>query len=352
MKTLATLSCLALLSPLATAQVVDSWVVPKAFATQNASSTNSFPWTYTGYVRMQQAIDASEMGFPRLIHGMSLRPRTWGTAQQQPFTLSFSIKLSLCANPVNQLSGTYANNVKGTQVEVFRGPLYFHTPSGNSPAEFSVVIPFTKQFLYIGSDPLLIDIEPLPPCNGGGDSRGCDFDRTSTTMYNVLGKNKAGCGAPTTGGSASAGGYVIKFWGSTVMEYGYGCQGSSGKAPLISSTGAPKTGNGSFAVLVSDAKAQSAGALFVGYNRSKFGNVIALPWELTPLGAPKCWLWTDIAFITTAATSATGQGSAPLPIPNNPALVGQDLFFQWAVIDQGANKSGLSFSSGGMARLQ
>lgn len=352
MKALPNLACLFLLSPIAMAQVVDSWVVPKAFTTTNAASTSAFPWTYTGYVRLQQAIDPTEMGVPRLISGMSLRPRTWGSGQQQPFTLDFSVKISLCANPVNKLSGTYANNVKGTQVEVFRGPLYFHTPSGNNPAEFSVVIPFTKPFLYVGVDPILIDIVPLSPCAGGGDSRGSDFDRTSTTMYTVLGKNKAGCGAPTTGGSASQGGFVIKFWGSTLMEYGYGCKGSSGQSPLISSTGAPKVGNAAFAVQVTNAKAQSAGALFVGIDRTRFGKAIPLPWDLTGLGAPSCWLWTDIAFIATAPTTSTGLGIAPLPIPNNPNLSGLDLFFQWTIFDPAANTAGLAFSSGGMVRLQ
>jgi hypothetical protein len=352
MKALLTLGALLIAPTCLVAQTSNAWVVPKAFATQNATSTNSFPWTYTGYVRLMQVIDMSEFGGPKVLEALSLRPRQWASAQQQPFTLDFSIRLSLSANPVGQLSGTYANNIKGTQTEVYRGPVYFHTPSGNSPAEFSVTIPFTTRFVYTGPEPLLVDIVPISPCAGGGSGQGCDYDPTASTMQCVLGKNKAGCGEPTSGGFTQSGGYVMKFWGPSLFEYGYGCAGSSGQPQISFLGGAPQVGNTSFIMEVLNAKPSSAAALFLGFSRSTLFSTFNLPLDLTGLGAPGCWLWTDITLLGSAPTSPSGRGLLPLPIPNDPNFRGGQLFLQWAVLDAQANPAGLSFTPGGMALLR
>ena len=41
-----------------------------------------------------------------------------------------------------------------------------------------------------------------------------------------------------------------------------------------------------------------------------------------------------------------GAGSAPLPIPAVPTLVGSNLFFQWAVLDPAGPFLGLALSGG------
>jgi hypothetical protein len=333
----------ALIAAPAWTQIQDSWVVPAAFATTNASTTNSFPFTYTNYVRLQQAIDPATMGVPRNIHGMAFRPRAWGTAQQQPFTVKMSIKLSFSAKAVNQLDGVYGNNVKGTQVEVWNGPVYFHTPTANNPNEFSATIWFQKSFLYIGTDPILIDMVPLDACAGGGDSRGSDFDPTSTGMGCVLGKNKNGCGTPIDGGFQQAGGFVIKFFGSALMPYGLGCKGSNG-VPLISSTGGPPSrGNASFAMVLGQGKASSAALLFLGFNRDN----PPFPIDLTTQAMPGCWLWADPLLMVPTATDASGAAQFGLPIPNAAGLANLAFFVQWFVADAAANPRGISASPGG-----
>lgn len=352
MRLIHSLSVVVILATVAPAQIVDSWVVPSAYATKNGPSRSSFPFTYTNYVRYQQAIDAATMGRPRRIDGMAFRPKEWGTGQQQPFVRNLSIKISLSAKAVNQLDGTYANNVKGTQVEVWRGPVYFPTPTGNSPAEFSVTVWFSQSFLYTGTDPLLIDIVPLDPCAGGGTSQTCDYDNASSGMGAVLGKNKNGCGTPMTGGSRTAGGFVIKFFGSALMPYGLGCKGSNG-VPAISHTGgAPSRGNAMFQVRLSSARPTTGAVLVLGFSRDKLLNTVPLPLDLTAIGARGCFLWADLVLIGTTATDASGNGGLVLPIPNDVGLADKAFYVQWLVADAGANSANLVASPGGIVAIR
>jgi len=336
------------------AQIADSWVVPSAFASKDAASTSSFPFTYTNYVRYMQAIDKATMGAPRLIEGLAVRPRAWGSGQLKAFTMQIEVRISLCAKAVNALDGTYANNVKGSQVVVYKGPLHFPVPTGNSPAEFSTTIWFQQPYLYPGTDPILLDFIPLDPCAGGGDSRGCDFDRTSTGMGSVLGKNKqTGCGTPTSGGSSSQGGFVIKFFGATLMPYGLGCKGSNGKYPVIArSGGAPTLGNAAFKYELADARATTGAVLFVGLSRDTVFSTVPLPLDLTIASMPSCFLWSDIAIIGSTATTPLGTAALPFPIPNFPALKDIPLFAQWLVVDAGVNPASLVASSGGAVVLR
>ena len=351
MRSISTTVLMLALCPILQAQIQDSWVVPAAFAKQNAARSNSFPWTYTNYVRHMQAIDVRAMGKPRLIDGMSFRPRAWPTQNQKSFSKIFSIRLSDSANAVNQLNGTFANNIKGKQIEVFNGPIFFPTPTGKRPAEFSVTIPFKKSYLYLGTAPLLIDIVPLDPCPPvmGGDGRGCDYDSTSTNVGSLLAKNKAGCGQPTSGAFMQSGGFVIKFWGRTLMGYGLGCKGSNGKTPLVSSSGGtPSMGNSSFQVDLTDAKASSGAVLFAGFSRSKLFGSVNLPLALAGLGATGCQLWTDIVLTAAAATDNSGRAKMPFPLPRIAALKDLPLYNQWFVVDSRANGAGFVLSSGGL----
>jgi hypothetical protein len=324
--------------------------VPAAFANANAASTSSFPFTYTNYVRLQQVIMPATMGMPRIIEGCSFRPRTWGTAQQQPFTVNLEVRISLSANPPGSLDGTYANNVKGPQTLVYKGPVYFATPTGNAPAEFSATVWFTTPFVYTGTDPLLLDLVPTDACAGGGDSRGCDYDATDAGMSTVLGKNPAGCGMPVTGGFESKGGFVIKFFGAALMQYGLGCKGSNGVPEIGHTGGGPARGNTAFAVTVAQAAASSVGILLVGASRDTYAG--PLPQDLTGLGMPGCWLWTSILLIGSSPTNAAGSGSVSLPIPNDAALANVAVFSQWVVADPGVNPLGASASNGGIIAIR
>ena len=51
------------------------------------------------------------------------------------------------------------------------------------------------------------------------------------------------------------------------------------------------------------------------------------------LGPCRLLLDFPLLFLATPLTDAAGAASAPLPIPNDPSLVGTSLFFQWGVLD-------------------
>ena len=70
--------------------------------------------------------------------------------------------------------------------------------------------------------------------------------------------------------------------------------------------------------------------------------------ELTAFGAPGCHLYIDLAaspFVQFVPTSSAGGALWPLPIPNNPGLLGVRFDCQWGIFDAAANSLGFVFSN-------
>jgi len=118
---------------------------------------------------------------------------------------------------------------------------------------------------------------------------------------------------------------------SMVHPVGSGCPGTGGETPVAGSSGAPRTGNQTFALTVSNAAPLSIGLL--GLSNAQ-ANV--------PLGG-SCLLQIGAGPIDGFLTTASGQGSVPVPIPNTPALQGTQLFHQFFVVD--ANGAALGFGT-------
>ena len=122
-----------------------------------------------------------------------------------------------------------------------------------------------------------------------------------------------------------------------VLPYGTACTGTPG-LPEIGANGLPTIDNAAFEVAVSNALPLSlavpAGA--VGPNNINLGG--------------GCRLWLDFPYVLLPAAfvDATGNAVSPLPIPNNPNLVGYNLFFQWAVLDPAGPFLGDFALSGGL----
>ena len=88
-----------------------------------------------------------------------------------------------------------------------------------------------------------------------------------------------------------------------------------------------------------------SGRLIVGASNTLWAGA-SLPLDLTPFGAPGCTLLTGLNLLLPAATDASGNAALTLPIPNNPALIGLQVFFQWQVFDPSQNALGVVFSDG------
>ena len=81
-------------------------------------------------------------------------------------------------------------------------------------------------------------------------------------------------------------------------------------------------------------------ALILGTNKSG-----PYPIDLTPLGAPGCFLRHDAPILIGVATTGTGPGlgwgTLKVPLPNIPGTV----LTQWASLDPGANALGIAMSN-------
>jgi hypothetical protein len=107
-----------------------------------------------------------------------------------------------------------------------------------------------------------------------------------------------------------------------VLPYGSACTGTSGN-PVIGANGLPTVGNANFEVTVANALPLT----------------IAVP---AGSGAPNnislgggCRLLVDFPYVLLSAAfvDVAGNAATTMAIPNNPNLIGYNLFFQWAVLD-------------------
>ncbi len=122
---------------------------------------------------------------------------------------------------------------------------------------------------------------------------------------------------------------------SSYAHYGAACAGSTG-TPGLSIAGNAVLG-GSFGLKLAFAKPGSNAFLLFGASNPGL-NLGAL--------APSCSVLSSGEVIAAAVTSASGQASVPVTVPNNPALRGGAFFNQYVVQDA-VNPLGLVFSQGG-----
>lgn len=129
---------------------------------------------------------------------------------------------------------------------------------------------------------------------------------------------------------------------ATWFQYGVGCRGGLGLVPQIAGNGAPELGNAGFAVMVSDARPSTAGAMFLA------GSPLSLP-----LGNG-CGLHVDLfgANVSLAfGTNARGDGSVALGVPFNLGLLGVSLHAQMVLADAGGAYAGIAALTGGLQML-
>jgi len=135
--------------------------------------------------------------------------------------------------------------------------------------------------------------------------------------------------------------------------FGGSCPGSQGRKAEIGADGFPCPGH-SFATTLYGARPSTIAILAFGTGRSSLGS-ISLPFDLAPIGAGGCFLFIDLGaapvFVNTM-TDTTGCSGLPIPVPASLALVGAQLFAQWAIVDQGANTANFVTSNALSIRVQ
>jgi ELWxxDGT repeat protein len=119
-----------------------------------------------------------------------------------------------------------------------------------------------------------------------------------------------------------------------VLPYGLGCAGSNG-VPGNGAAGLPTLGNAAFANTIAQGLPNSAAVQFWSGGSSNIA-----------LGLCRALLDFPIGSGATVFLDGAGAGSAAVPIPAVPTLVGSNLFFQWAVLDPAGPFLGLALSGG------
>lgn len=133
--------------------------------------------------------------------------------------------------------------------------------------------------------------------------------------------------------------------------FGTGCAGSGAATPELSSTGAIALGSTTFTITLRKALGGTNAALGIGTSRTRFGS-INLPFDL----GGGCNLLIDLpitsAFPVAGSGAGNGTANVPLPIPNNPSLLGGSTYFQWFVVDPATQSNfGVTTSNGGVLQL-
>ena len=85
--------------------------------------------------------------------------------------------------------------------------------------------------------------------------------------------------------------------------------------------------------------------LWMGTSRDKWG-ALALPLDLTPLGAPGNRVWVALDVGSAVLPNPGGGGALTVPVPNESALKGITFFLQSMLVDPFANTIQLDLSNG------
>ncbi|MDA1258983.1 MAG: hypothetical protein O3A20_00010 [Planctomycetota bacterium] len=134
------------------------------------------------------------------------------------------------------------------------------------------------------------------------------------------------------------------------IEFGTGAFGTNAMRAEIGNAGTPVIGQ-SFSVTLEDARANTTAVLMMGFSRTQWGNR-ALPFDLGAFGATGSFLYQSRNYIFPTFTNTLGEASFSINVPSNPNFVGRDLYFQWQVIDPGANPLGVITSNAGWTQVE
>lgn len=130
--------------------------------------------------------------------------------------------------------------------------------------------------------------------------------------------------------------------GSLTALSGAGCTGSSG-VPTHTATGTPEINN-TVTYRLGNAPATTICVAMFGFDNVSW-NGAPLPVDFAPLGAPGCRLRINAVISDPGITTSLGAHTTPLAYPNDPALIGRQVYTQYLVVDPPANAFGITFTS-------
>ena len=129
--------------------------------------------------------------------------------------------------------------------------------------------------------------------------------------------------------------------GTLTALAGAGCSGSAG-IPAHTANGTPEIGQSVNYSVGSAPPVALAVALF-GFDNVSW-NGAPLPFDFAPLGAPGCRLRVNAVISEPRITNVAGAATVTIAFPNDPSLIGAQMFTQYLVVDAPANALGLTLS--------
>ena len=120
--------------------------------------------------------------------------------------------------------------------------------------------------------------------------------------------------------------------------------GGGGAVPVLSNQGVPEITK-SFDLRIAAAKATAPALFTFGASRTQWG-AFGLPLDLSPFGASGCSVLASIDAAVSVNTTATGNASTTVNVPNIPALVGGKFYNQGLIFDS-HNSLGVVVTNGG-----
>ncbi len=292
-------------------------VVPASHTTSEGSTATNVPFGRSTAMRCQIAYDG--VLFPRAggIDAIALRVDGGLTAAQKPVELE--LRASTLPFPLLSIQGGFTTNT-GADVQTVFARRIVSLPaltSGTTPNPFHCTIPFDAAFPFDPArGPLLLDflVHGQPP---GAYTLDATYVCDSPTEF----YGPPGCG-PQSGPVLSAVAATRQvMWGETLV------------------------------LQVRDARPFALSGLFLGSIEQGQWGGLTLPFELSPVGAPGCWLSIDVLASVYRTADITGSASFTFGLPARPQLLGSYLRFQGLAGEASANALGIITSQGAKVRV-
>lgn len=299
--------------------------VPDADPT--TGTCNVFPFGSTGgaNVKYQQLVTPAELGnAPCTITGL-------GFAKCGAGTLHFNaIQVVLAHKPgASTLVANFAQNLVSNPTIVVLGTNHDWDLPADSWQDVGMQVPFA----YNGIDNLVVEVtvtgsQWTASGTGSPGTRAGSHQRVFASNWTT---------SPPANGTLSSQ-FALKVEIDTgtakVSSYGRGCAGSNTLVPAMAVTGSPQLGQ-SIVFELTNALANSIALHTIG-----FSNGAPYPADLGFLGAPNCFLYTDLSILAATLVDATGHGTLPFLVPNDASLVGLPVYAQFFDLDPTANAFG------------
>jgi len=306
--------------------LAQNWYIPDNVAAGGGCNVIPFGQNVGGpfyQVKYQQRCTAAELGATvNVITGLGFAPCQSGRAHYD------SLEIVLDHIPSSQaMSATFASNLTPNAVTVLLATNYTWNVTVSTWNEVGLQVPF----VYNGTDDLVVQITTV---NGTAPLQGMHTGNHQRLWWIA----PSGTPAPTGTFDNAAQKIEVSMLTAHTSSHGDGCPGSNG-TPRLSFSGSSQLGQTLSIDLVN-------GVPF-GVSLVIFGTTNSLPFplELSFLGMPSCFLYTDMIVTDVAFHGPTGAGSFVLPVPGS--LFGAPVYTQFGCLDPAANPFGFTTSNYG-----